>query len=104
MQGRCKPSAIELALIAEAQPVFAVFDRKDTNYCGVFQIYRLHSCLLLLAGATSAILLTGLVELPGEIDQESATGGVVNRQFADAVDDGVGLVGVEEVNAAHIKS
>ena len=59
---------------------------------------------LLLAGATSAILRTGLVELPGEIDQERATGGVVNRQFADAVDDGVGLVGVEEVNAAHIKS
>ena len=63
----------------------------------------LHSCLLLLSGTTSAILRTGLVELPGEIDQEGSTGGVVNRQFANAVEDGIGLVGVEDVNATHIK-
>ena len=96
MQGRCKPSAIELALIAEAQPVFAVFDRKVTNNCGVFQIYRLHSCLLLLAGTTSAILRASLVELPIEVDEEGAapaniwdiqpkfvTNGVINGRFWD---------------------
>ena len=31
LQGRCKPNALELALIAEAPPVLAVFDRKSTQ-------------------------------------------------------------------------
>ena len=38
LQGRCKPSAIELALIAKVQTVLAVFDRKVTNCCRNYQI------------------------------------------------------------------
>ena len=64
----------------------------------------LHTCLLLLAGTTSAILRAGLVELPIEVDEERAAGGVGGREFADAVDDGLGLVSVQNINAANIKS
>ena len=55
LQGRCKPSAIELALIAKVQTVLAVFDRKDTTKCGVLQIYCLHFHGLLFAGITVAL-------------------------------------------------
>ena len=92
-----------LVSMAECEQSLALSVRKGTNNCGIFQIFRLHSCFLLLAGTTSAILRASLVELPGEIDQERATGGVVNRQFADAIDSGIGFVGVEEVNTTHIE-
>ena len=35
MQGRCKPNAIELARIAEAQPVLTVFECKSTTFWGI---------------------------------------------------------------------
>ena len=62
-----------------------------------------HSCLLLLSGAGAAVLRAGLVELPDEVEGDGAAGGVVGREFADAVDDGGGLVGVQDVVAAHIE-
>ena len=43
-----------------------------------------------------------LVELPREVERESAPGGVVYLEVAIAEDDGIGLVGVEEVVAAQI--
>ena len=46
MQGRCKPSAIELALIAEVPPVLAVFDCKNTDCCGKRQISGIF-CMIL---------------------------------------------------------
>ena len=57
-----------------------------------------HSCLLLLSGAGAAVLRAGLVEVEGD----GAAGGVVGREFADAVDDGGGLVGVQDVVAAEV--
>ena len=61
-----------------------------------------HSCLLLLSGAGAAVLRAGLVELPDEVEGDGAAGGVVGREFADAVDDGGGLVGVQDVVAAEV--
>jgi len=65
---------------------------------------HLHSRLLLVAGATSAIFRTGLVELPRQVEDEGAAGGIVGGEVAIAEDDGLGLVGVEEVDAAQVGS
>ncbi len=54
----------------------------------------LHTSFLLIAGTGATILRAGLVELPHEVDEESATGGIADGQLADAVDGGVGLVGI----------
>lgn len=67
-------------------------------------IIELHACFLLVAGTTSAILRTGLVELPRQVEDERSTGGIVGGEVATAEDDGLGLVGVEEVDAAQVGS
>lgn len=67
-------------------------------------IIELHACFLLVAGTTSAILRTGLVELPRQVEDEGAAGGIVGGEVAIAEDDGLGLVGVEEVDAAQVGS
>ena len=64
----------------------------------------LHPRLLLLAGAGAAVLRVGFVELPREVEGEGATGWVVDFQIAIAVDDGIGLVGIEDVDAAQVGS
>ena len=66
----------------------------------MFGISDLHPRLLLLACARAAILRTGFVELPREVKGEGATGWVMDCQIAIAVEDGIGLVGIEEVDAA----
>ena len=62
----------------------------------------LHTCLLLLAGTRAAILRVGFVELPRQVEREGTTGGVVHLEVAIAVDDGIGLVAVEEVVATQV--
>ena len=62
----------------------------------------LHSCLLLIAGAGTAVLRASLVELPREVEHEGATGWIVAGELAIAKYDGIGLVGVEEVYAAQV--
>ena len=64
----------------------------------------LHSCFLLVASTRAAILRAGLVELPSEVEDESAAGGIVGGEVAIAEDDGLGLVGIEEVDAAQVGS
>ena len=64
----------------------------------------LHPRLLLLAGARAAILRVSLVELPREVKGEGATGWVMDCQIAIAVEDGIGLVGIEDVDAAQVGS
>ena len=59
---------------------------------------------MFLAGATSAVLRAGLVELPRQVKNEGATGGIAGDEVAIAEDDGIGLVGVEEVDAAQVGS
>ena len=71
-------------------------------YCFICFI-SLHSCFLLFSGSGATILRAGLIELPDEIDEECATGGVADGQLSDAVDGGIGLVGVEDVVATHIE-
>jgi hypothetical protein len=39
LQGQCKPNAIELAQIAEAQPVLALLQRKGSNNAHLGQKY-----------------------------------------------------------------
>jgi hypothetical protein len=39
LQGQCKPSAIELARIAEVQPVLAVFDGKYSKKRRIIAIF-----------------------------------------------------------------
>ena len=85
-----------LVSMAECEQSLALSVRKGTNNCGIFQIYRLHSCLLLFAGTGAAVLRAGLVELPIEVDEEGAapaniwdiqpkfvTNGVINGRFWD---------------------
>ena len=64
---------------------------------------ELHTGLLLLAGTGATILRAGLVELPVEVDEERAAGRVVYCQLAETEDSGIGLVGVEDIDAAHIE-
>ncbi len=61
-----------------------------------------HSCLLLLSGSRAAILRVGLVELPGEVEHEGTTSRIVDGKFSIAVDDSIGLVGIEDVDAAQV--
>ena len=63
----------------------------------------LHSCFLLLTGTRATILRAGLVELPREIHREGATGRVLDGQFAIAIDDGIGFVGIEEVITTQVE-
>ena len=70
----------------------------------MFGIYDLHPRLLLFAGTRAAILRAGLVELPREVEQEGATGWIMDSQIAITEDDGIGLVGVEDVDAAQVGS
>ena len=64
----------------------------------------LHPRLLLLAGTRAAVFRAGFVELPREVEGEGAAGWVVDCQIAIAVDDGIGLVGIEDVDAAQVGS
>ena len=64
----------------------------------------LHTCLLLVACTGAAILRAGLVELPRQVEQESAAGRIVDSEVAIAEEDGIGLVGVEEIDAAQVGS
>ncbi len=64
----------------------------------------LHSCFLLVACTGAAILRASLVELPREVEHEGAAGRVVDGEFAIAKDDGIGLVGIEGVDAAQVGS
>ena len=70
----------------------------------MFGISDLHPRLLLFAGTRAAILRAGLVELPREVEHEGATGWIMDSQITIAKDDGIGLVGVEEVDAAQVGS
>ncbi len=63
-----------------------------------------HSCLLLVAGTGSALFRAGLVEFPCEIEREGATGGIMDCQVTITENDGIGLVGVEDVDAAQVGS
>ena len=62
----------------------------------------LHSCLLFLAGTAATILGAGLVELPRKVQREGAAARVLDSQFAIAIDDGFGFVGIEEVIATQV--
>ena len=64
----------------------------------------LHACFLFVAGTGAAILRAGLVELPRQVEDESAAGGIAGGEVAIAEDDGLGFVGVEEVDAAQVGS
>ena len=64
----------------------------------------LHPRLLLLACTGAAIFRAGLVELPGEVEHEGAAGGVAGGDVAIAKEDGIGLVGVEKVDATQVGS
>ena len=75
-----------------------------TGRCIGLNCFESHSCFLLLSGSSSAVLRAGLVELPGEVEREGAAGGVVDGEVAIAVDDGIGLVGIEDVDAAQVGS
>ena len=70
----------------------------------MFGIYDLHPRLLLFAGTRAAILRAGLVELPGKVECEGTTSRIVDGEVAIAVDDGIGLVGIEDVDAAQVGS
>ena len=63
----------------------------------------LHSCFLLLTGTRATILRAGLVELPHEVHREGAAGRVLDGQFAIAIDDGIGFVGIEDVIATQVE-
>ena len=63
----------------------------------------LHPCFLLFAGTTTAILASGLVELPGEVEREGTTGRIEYCQLTRTIDDGLGLVGIEDVVATQIE-
>ena len=63
----------------------------------------LHSCLLLRASTRAAILRAGLVELPGKVEREGATGRIVRCQLADAVDDSIRLVSMEGIAATEVE-
>ena len=63
-----------------------------------------HSCLLLVTGTGAAIFRAGLVEFPCEIEREGATGGIMDCQVTITENDGIGLVGVEDVDAAQVGS
>ena len=45
-----------------------------------------------------------LVELPCEVEREGAAGGVVDGEVAIAEDDGICLVGIEDIDAAKVGS
>ena len=45
----------------------------------------------------------GLVELPGDIEYKSATGRIVRSQLSIAIDDGIGLVGMEDIAATEVE-
>ena len=59
---------------------------------------------MFLAGTGTAILRAGLVELPRDIEDERSAGGIVGGEVAIAEDDGLGLVGIEEVDATQVSS
>ena len=65
---------------------------------------NLHSCLLLRASTRAAVLRAGLVELPRQVEDEGTAGGIAGGEVAIAEDDGLGLVGIEEVDAAQVGS
>jgi len=62
----------------------------------------LHPGFLLAAGTRAAILRAGLVELPRQVEQESAAGRIVDSEVAIAEEDGIGLVAIEEIDAAQV--
>ena len=64
----------------------------------------LHPGFLLAAGTRAAILRAGLVELPRQVEQESAAGRIVDSEVAIAEEDGIGLVAIEEIDAAQVGS
>ena len=45
----------------------------------------------------------GLVELPGKVEHKGATGWIVRCQLSIAVDDGIGLVGMEGIAATEVE-
>ena len=45
----------------------------------------------------------GLVELPGKVEHKGATGRIVRCQLSIAIDDGIGLVGVEDIAATEVE-
>ena len=65
---------------------------------------ELHTGFLLLAGTRATILRAGLVELPGKVEHKGATGRIVRGQLPISVDDGIGLVGVEDIAATQVES
>ena len=64
----------------------------------------LHACFLFVAGTGAAVLRAGLVELPRQVEYESAAGGIAGGEVAIAEDDGLGLIGVKEVDATQVGS
>ena len=45
----------------------------------------------------------GLVELPGKVKHKGAAGRVVRSQFSITEDDGISLVGVEDIAATEVE-
>ena len=63
----------------------------------------LHSCLLLRAGTGTTVLRAGLVELPGKVEREGATGRIVRCQLPVSVDDSIRLVSMEGIAATEVE-
>ena len=62
-----------------------------------------HPGFLFFTSPRAAIFRACLVELPCHIERESATGRVVHGEVTITEEDGIGLVGIEEINAAQIE-
>ena len=45
-----------------------------------------------------------LVELPGKVKHKGATGRIVRSQLSITEDDGIGLVGMEDIAATQVES
>ena len=67
-------------------------------------IIELHACFLFLSCSLATVFRVGFVELPRQVEDEGAAGGIVGGEVAIAENDGLGLVGVEEVDAAQVGS
>ena len=62
-----------------------------------------HAGFLLLAGTRTAILASGLVELPCQVEKEGATRRIKYCHLARTIQDSLGLVGILYVVATQIE-
>ena len=78
LQGQCKPRAIELARIAEVQPVLAVFDGKDSEKRRIITIFACFFVPLHLK-----IGLMTLRELINSVDSEQYSDNELYQKLRD---------------------